>query len=110
MNSSSFKQWLTNEGKALDVGTKAFKNEQQALKAAIVVWKGDPSKLRTHVQDEIDGTPPPDGSEKITQERREMAAALLKAVREKSEIAPTLYRGAISESLAIVSELFFFPF
>lgn len=61
------------------------------LKSAVVRWKGDPTDLGIHAQDELEGAPvPPSGSGK---KLRAMAAALLKEVEDNAEPAPTLYRG-----------------
>ena len=68
-------------------------DKSSVLTDAVATWKGDPSILRVHVQNEIDGKPLPADAGKRLKNRREMAKELLKAVREKSEPAPTLYRG-----------------
>jgi hypothetical protein len=70
---------------------KYFTSESEALKSAVTRWKGDPTDLGIHVQDEIDGLPPPPSGSGT--KLREMASALLKEVKENSRPAPTLYRG-----------------
>ena len=81
----------TGAGGAAPSPYKHFPSEQEALKAAVGRWKGQTSDLGIHVQDEIDGSPLP--SSASGQKMREMAAAILKEVKENSKPAPTLYRG-----------------
>lgn len=68
-----------------------FSSHEKALHSAVVRWKGSPSDLGIHVQDEIDGKPAPQSAS--GRKLREMAASLLREVKDKGEPAPTLYRG-----------------
>jgi hypothetical protein len=63
----------------------------EKLKSAVVRWKGSTSDIGIHVQDEIDGKPVPNSG--TGKKLREMAASLLKEVKENGAPAPTLYRG-----------------
>jgi len=96
----TFHQWLENQQVNIIEGLNS-----SVLTDAVAAWKGDPSILRDHVQNEIDGKPLPSDAGKRLKNLREMAKALLKAVREKSEPAPTLYRGDKIKSFENTSPL-----
>ena len=71
--------------------TCAKGGDDELLRSAIVRWKGNPSDLVIHMNDAVAGKPAPSsGSGK---KLRAMAEEILRAVGERGESAPTLYRG-----------------
>lgn len=87
----TFLEWMSGVRIGGEGSLKHFANEFEALKAAVVRWKGNPSDMVIHMQDEMDGKPAPQSA--TGARLREMASALLKELKENSEPAPTLYRG-----------------
>ena len=65
------------------------------VRDALDDWKGDPSQIRLHMQDELSGAAMPgSGSGKIARAR---ARALLWEIQNKARATPPLFRGALRQ-------------